>query len=126
MSASGQTAKYSNGAQFFRVSSDSRHLPDSWDGPAPAYPGDRDIRKLPPVSAALNRRRSRILGFWRAPGSSIIARPRSNSAHLHRPWRAPFPWHSSALPRRPQLFVAAWRLSREQRRPRLSDGPKRF
>jgi hypothetical protein len=91
MSHCGQTAKYSNGAQFFRVSPDNGHLPDSWDGSAPAYPGDRDIGKLPPVGAALNRSRSRVRGIWRVAGCGIIAPRRNNIAHLRRPWRATSP-----------------------------------
>ena len=46
---------------------------------------DRDVEA---VSVALNRGRSHVLGFKRVMGSDIIALRRSNSAHLHRPWRA--------------------------------------
>lgn len=49
---------------------------------------DREVGKLPPVGAALDRRRSRILGFWRVLGCDVIAPRRNNIAHLHRPWRA--------------------------------------
>jgi hypothetical protein len=64
------------------------HLPGSWDGLVPAYPSDRDIRKLPPMGAALNRSRARVRGSRRVVGSGIIAPRRNNIAHLHRPRRA--------------------------------------
>jgi hypothetical protein len=44
-------------------SPDNGHLPDSWDGSALAYPDDREIGKLSPAGAALNRRRSHILAL---------------------------------------------------------------
>jgi hypothetical protein len=42
----------SNEAEFFCVSPDNGHLPDSWDGSALAYPDDREIGKLSPAGAA--------------------------------------------------------------------------
>jgi len=53
-----------------------------------AYPDDRDIRKLRPTRRSVNRGRSRILRFQSVVGSGVIAAQRTNSAHLHRPWRA--------------------------------------
>ena len=62
-SASGETAKILKRSMVLPGFADNGHLPDFWEGSAPAYPGDRDVRKLPHVGAALNRRRSHILGF---------------------------------------------------------------
>jgi hypothetical protein len=49
---------------------------------------DRDIGKTARAGAALIRRGAHILGFYRAPDRNIIALRRSNSTHLHQPWRA--------------------------------------
>jgi len=64
------------------------HRSRGWFGSIEEHRDDREIGKLPPVGAAPNRGRSHILGFWCVLGYGVIAPRRSNSAHLHRPWRA--------------------------------------
>ena len=86
---------------------DNGHLPNSWDGSAPAYPGGRDIGKLPPVGAALNRSRSRVRGSWRVVSCALIAPRRSNIAHLRRPWRATLRQSTPQYSSRPNCQVGA-------------------
>ena len=78
----------------------------NWSIALPGYPRQRTLQDSPrwfgalPIrttatsencgqqGVVLNRGRSRILRFQSVVGSGVIAAQRTNSAHLHRPWRA--------------------------------------
>ena len=52
---------------------------------------ETDLRLVKKARRAAIRTRSQLRRLECAPGSPIIAPPRSNSAQFHQPWRAKFP-----------------------------------